>query len=181
MGPYQGDGIYVSGRVGEARLVLEALQGRFPLEAEVIEKLRPRLEAPTPRLTLGQALRGIATAAIDLSDGLAGDLSHVLRASGVGARIDTSFVFNSSATSPEIKDLPPYQALTFCLGGGDDYELLFTAPPEKHTAVLAAAQASQTPVTCIGHITDSQEVLWLNSLGQVVTPHWTSFAHFKAS
>ena len=86
-GARPGDDLYVSGTLGDARLALEALLGHAPLPAEVLARARQRLERPTPRVALGQALRGIASSAMDLSDGLLGDLSHILKTSGVGARI----------------------------------------------------------------------------------------------
>ena len=91
-GARAGDDIYVSGHLGDARLALEALLGHIALPPAVLAQARQRLEAPTPRVALGMALRGVASAAIDTSDGLLGDLGHVLAASGVGASIDTSCV-----------------------------------------------------------------------------------------
>ena len=84
-----GDDIYVSGHLGDARLALEALQGHIALPPEALAAARLRLEQPTPRVALGQALRGVASSALDVSDGLLGDLGHILRASGTGACIDT--------------------------------------------------------------------------------------------
>ena len=84
-----GDDVYVSGTLGDARLALDALRGRLTLPAELLAQARLRLERPTPRVALGQALRGVASAALDLSDGLLGDLRHILKASGVVATLDT--------------------------------------------------------------------------------------------
>ena len=93
-GARPGDDIYVSGTLGDARLALEALRGRTTLPADVLERARQRLERPTPRVALGQALRGVASSAMDLSDGLLGDLLHILKASGAGACIDTHITSN---------------------------------------------------------------------------------------
>ena len=97
-GAQAGDDVYVSGTLGDARLALEALRGTVALPAEVLAQARQRLEQPTPRVTLGQALRGVASAAIDVSDGLLGDLRHILQASAVGATIDTSIAMTLMAS-----------------------------------------------------------------------------------
>ena len=105
-GARAGDDLYVSGTLGDARLALEALLGNTALPSEVLAAARLRLEQPTPRVALGLALRGLASSAMDVSDGLLGDLSHILKASGVGARIDTSITATlmahaGAAASPE--------------------------------------------------------------------------------
>lgn len=124
-----GDDLWLSGRTGEARLALERLLGtdwaRMTTGDEAL--CRQRLERPTPRLALGAALAGLAHAAIDLSDGLAGDLGHILAASGVGADIDQTAL----PVAPALQALPDAQRLECLLHGGDDYELLFTAPPKS--------------------------------------------------
>jgi thiamine-monophosphate kinase len=154
-----GDDIYISGVVGQARMALEVFRGQLSLPSDAFERARARMERPTPRVALGQALRGVAHAAIDLSDGLLGDLGHILKASGVGADIDTRWLVQASdgdtplpAHCPDLAALPWAQTLACGLSGGDDYELLFTAAPAQGAAVLAAAQASATPVTRIGRI-----------------------------
>jgi len=155
-----GDDIYVSGTPGQARMALEVFRGKLRLPSAAFERARARMERPTPRVALGQALRGVAHAAIDLSDGLLGDLGHVLNASGVGANIDTRWLAQANdgdapwpAHCPDLAALPWAQALVCGLTGGDDYELLFTAAPAMRDAVQAAAQSSATPVTRIGQIT----------------------------
>ena len=97
-GARAGDDVYVSGTLGDARLALEALRGTLSLPLEVLAQARQRLERPTPRVALGQALRGVASAALDISDGLLGDLRHILQASGVGATLDTSIAITLIAT-----------------------------------------------------------------------------------
>jgi thiamine-monophosphate kinase len=155
-----GDDIYISGVVGQARMALEVFRGQLSLPSDAFVRARARMERPTPRLALGQSLRGVAHAAIDLSDGLLGDLGHILKASGVGADIDTRWLAQASdgdtawpAHCPDLAALPWAQTLACGLTGGDDYELLFTAAPKQRAAVLAAAQGSATPVSRIGHIT----------------------------
>ena len=150
-----GDDVYVSGRTGEARLALEHLRGTgWALAATgaagLNTDLRARLERPTPRLALGLALRGVAHAAADISDGLSGDLGHILAASGVGATLHAPAVLQ--ATSADLRGTGDARALAYALTGGDDYELVFTAPPDARARVQAAAQAAATPVTRIGRL-----------------------------
>ena len=188
-----GDDLYVSGTLGDARWALEALQGNpaLPkLAPEVLAAMRQRLEAPTPRVALGQALRGIAHSAIDVSDGLLGDVGHILRASGVGACIDTSITVNLIAASARIDwatgqfdaknaALAQQWRHQCTLAGGDDYELAFTAPLSRRAAVQAAAQASATPVTRIGRIEAAPGLRLIDAHGQpVAAPAQASFDHF---
>ena len=177
-----GDDIYVSGTLGDARLALEALQENITLTANALASTRLRLEAPTPRVALGQALRGIAHSAIDISDGLLGDLGHILQASGVGACIDTAKTIHLIATSAHhISASGPFgtELLQQCtLAGGDDYELLFTAAPAQRSAVAAAAHASATPVTHIGMIEAAPGLRLLDTHGQPLAQRYASFDHF---
>ncbi|MDD2608074.1 MAG: thiamine-phosphate kinase [Giesbergeria sp.] len=178
-----GDDIYVSGQVGDARLALEHLWGHIALPAALLAPAQQRLEAPTPRVALGQALRGIATAALDISDGLLGDLGHLLRASGVGACMDsarTSALLAAQASANASGQPLAEELVRQCtLAGGDDYELLFTAAPTQRQAVQAAAQASATPVTRIGTIEVEPGVRLLDAQGQPLScAHYASFDHF---
>ena len=182
-GARPGDDLYVSGTLGDARLALEALLGHRPLPAEVLARARKRLERPAPRVALGQALRGIASSAMDLSDGLLGDLSHILKASGVGARIDTHITSNLIAEKAYLSrgeghfDLELIRQST--LAGGDDYELAFTAPPTRRDAVAAASQASGTPVTRIGTVLAEPGLQLVDAQGQAVEHRYASFDHFR--
>ena len=181
-GAQVGDDIYVSGTLGDARLALNALQGKIELAPEVLAQARLRLEQPTPRVALGIALRGIATSAIDISDGLAGDLGHILKASGVGARLETEVTMNLIAASARIDwaigQFDAQKQLEIALSGGDDYELAFTAPPTARQAVQAASASSQTPVTCIGVIQSAPGLRLVDGAGNLVTAQFTSFDHF---
>lgn len=176
-----GDDLYVSGSLGDARLALEALSGKWTLAPTVLERARQRLEQPQPRLALGLRLRGLASAAIDVSDGLLGDLGHVLRASGVGARIDAAALHGLLACRGAALDsVVPAQHQRDCvLAGGDDYELVFTAAPERRVDVLAAAQSSDTPVTRIGQIDAGCALVVLDETGAPITGPWASFDHFN--
>ena len=185
-GAKAGDDLYVSGTVGDARLALEVFRGTVSVPGLMFDAARLRLEQPTPRVALGLALRGIATSAIDVSDGLLGDLGHILKQSGVGATVDTEVAINLIASYARntcdrglfgINSLPtPW--LGWALAGGDDYELLFTAPPAARALVAAAAESSQTPVTHIGHISAERGLRLVDGDGQAVANTFTSFDHF---
>ena len=181
-GARTGDDIWVSGTLGEARLALDALRGQFALPANMLAHLRQRLERPTPRVALGLALRGVASSALDLSDGLLGDLGHILRASGVGACIDTSKTINLIAISARsISATGQFDAdyLQQCtLAGGDDYELAFTAAPARRGAVAAAAQASGTAVARIGVVEGAPGLRLIDAQGRPVAQRYASFDHF---
>jgi len=176
-GARAGDDIYVSGTLGDARLALEVFRGGLSVPAAAFELARSRMEQPTPRVALGQALRGIATAVIDVSDGLLGDLGHVLQQSKVGARIDVDAAFGLLATS-NVAGLHAERQLEFVLAGGDDYELAFTAPTEQRGAVEAAAKESGTVVTRIGQIEAEPGLRLFDAAGQRVTHNYGSFDHF---
>lgn len=181
-GAKAGDDIYVSGTLGDARLALEALRGRIALPPALLSDVRNRLEQPTPRVALGQALRGVATAAIDVSDGLLGDLGHVLRLSQVGASIEAPVVARLMAARHHAdwtdRLLSSDQRQEYVLAGGDDYELAFTAPPAARDAVAAAAKQSGTPVIRIGQIEAQPGVRVLDASGQPMAHHYASFDHF---
>ena len=187
-GAQVGDDIYVSGTLGDARLALEVFRGLQQVPAQVFETARLRMEQPTPRVALGQALRGIAHAAIDVSDGLLGDLGHVLTASGVGACIDTDIAINLLAARAESTwatgtFYPPIDdttALPWVLAGGDDYELVFTAPPHHAAHVVQAAQEAATPITRIGRIEATPGVRLINGRGESIRGHFPSFDHFQS-
>jgi len=185
-GARAGDDLYVSGTLGDARLALNALQGKLSVPAPILLAARQRLERPSPRVALGQALRGIASAAIDLSDGLIGDLGHILKSSQIGATVQVDTLVQSIACYADSTpagnqggiDLSLTQWRTLALAGGDDYELLFTASPSQRAAVAAAAQASQTPVRCVGQIDANPGLRLLDRQGQVLPNQYASFDHF---
>jgi len=173
-----GDDIYVSGTVGDARLALEVFRGNLSLQTADFEAARARMDMPTPRVALGLALRGVANAAIDISDGLLGDLGHILQRSHVGAVIDTDWVQDSAAISDAMQTVSFNKRLDFALAGGDDYELLFTAPPDQADEVLAAAEQCGVNVTCIGRITPVAGVQVLDLQGLPLSRRFASFDHF---
>lgn len=173
-----GDDIYVSGCVGDARLALEVVRGTLSLGAGAWAAVRQRMERPTPRIALGLALRGVAHAAADISDGLLGDLGHILTASGLGAELGTQWISNSVATSAYLKSVNSQFLHEYALAGGDDYELVFTAPQSARDAVARAAQQAHTPVTRIGHTSAATGLRLWNAHGQPVSHLPASFDHF---
>jgi thiamine-monophosphate kinase len=176
-GARAGDDLYVSGHLGDARLALEAFRGRISLPQSVFDAARLRMEMPEPRLGLGQSLRGVATAMADISDGLLGDLGHILKASHVGAEIDLMATADLMAASAHWT-CPADLASHCVLSGGDDYELVFTAPAEARSLVLAAAAHAHTRVTRIGQITPAPGLVLHDAHGLPVQHHHRSFDHF---
>jgi thiamine-monophosphate kinase len=171
-----GDELWVSGALGDARLALEVFRGQVVLDGTAFEQARRAMETPLPRVALGLALRGLATSAIDLSDGLLGDLGHVLRRSGVGAQVLLGQVPRSALLAAQ-----PAAVQRECLiAGGDDYELLFTAPASAHAAVLQAGRQVGVAVAAIGHITAGAGVQVLGAEGEPLDlAPYRAFDHFK--
>jgi thiamine-monophosphate kinase len=169
-GARPGDEVWVSGRLGDARLALEVFRGKVALDGHGLDTVRVAMECPTPRLALGQALRGIATAAIDVSDGLIGDLGHILAASGVGARLDVDALPRSAVLAAQPVDLQR----TCVLAGGDDYELVFTAPPGARLPDVGVA------LTRVGVIEVEPGLRVVDAQGERVDHGLRSFDHFKA-
>jgi thiamine-monophosphate kinase len=171
-GARAGDGIYVSGTLGDAAAVLPNWACR---DEAWSAPLIARLTRPQPRLALGQALRGLATSAIDISDGFAADIGHVLAASGVGARIDAGRLPLSAVLRAAVD---PAQALGYALGGGDDYELCFTVPVASEHALCDIAARTATAITRVGTITSEPGLVLVDAGGhvmQVPTPGWDHF------
>jgi len=185
-GAKAGDDVWVSGTLGDARLALEVFRGTLNLPAEQFELARRRMEQPTPRVALGQALRGIANAAVDVSDGLIGDLGHVLKASGVGATLDADAAVKLIAIDAALAGADAATTLrlpllrTCSLSGGDDYELVFTAPAAARSAVERAGQETATPVTRIGQIEALVGLRIVDSAGRPVVQNFSSFDHFTS-
>ena len=175
-GARAGDDLYVSGQVGDARLALECFRGSVVLSGEAFEQVRVAMELPQPRVTLGQALRGVASSAIDVSDGLLGDLAHILKRSGVGATVEVDAVPRSAVLASQ--HLALQRECT--LAGGDDYELLFTAPPALADAVQAAARRSGVATTRIGQVNTSGALTLVDAQGRHVAHTFGSFDHFKS-
>jgi thiamine-monophosphate kinase len=177
-----GDDIYVSGRLGDARAGLGAILGewRAPDDASadtIAAQWRHALEWPEPRVALGQALRGVAHAALDISDGLAGDLMHILRRSNARAVVDADAVPCADA----LRALPDAARRQCALAGGDDYELCFTAPPSARDALAAIADSVQVPLTRIGRIEAGAPAIdWRDANGAPLSLTLQGFDHFHA-
>ncbi len=176
-GAQAGDEVWVSGVLGSAAMALAYRQGRVFMEQIDAARVLPALYLPTPRVELGIALRGIAHSAIDISDGLLGDLGHILQRSHVGATLE----FASLPTLPVVQNYLHEAAARDCvLAGGDDYELCFTAPPSQHNAVRAAAARTGTAVTRIGRITAEPGLSVVDANGQPLPFERTGYDHFAA-
>lgn len=172
-----GDDIWVSGSLGDASLALAACNKEMKLDAEDFASAMLRLDQPTPRVALGMALRGIAHASIDVSDGLIGDLGHILKRSGAGAVLDIDALPVGRILAKQAPDL----RRRFALAGGDDYELCFAAPAERRSEVEAAARQAGTPITRVGRIRSQAGLQLTDAGGAPLELSVTSFDHFAAS
>lgn len=169
-----GDEIWVSGSIGDAALGLRVLQGKLPADAEGFLAQRYRL--PEPRLALGQALRGVARAAMDVSDGLVQDLGHLCRAAGCGAEISAAALPVSPAARAALA--ADAALLPLILTGGDDYELLFAAAPEDAAAVQAASIKAGVPVARLGRFIAGEGVVVRDGSGAAITLPQGGWSHF---
>ncbi len=181
-GAQAGDDIWVSGVLGSAAMALAYRQGRLFMEQIDAAKVLPALYLPMPRVELGIALRGIAHSAIDISDGLLGDLGHILERSQVGAKsIGARLEFSTIPTLPVVQGYLHEAVARDCvLAGGDDYELCFTAPPANRDRVLTAAKDAGVSVTRIGHITAEPGLTVTDADGQPLVIEHTGYDHFAA-
>jgi thiamine-monophosphate kinase len=170
-----GDDIWISGTLGDARLALAGYRGELALPATELDAAGMRMHAPTPRLGLGIGLRGIAHAAIDISDGLVGDLGHILERSGVGARLEV----DALPIGPMLRGQAQSLRRAFALAGGDDYELCFTASPQHRDAVREAARRASVPVTRVGCIVADSGLTLLDASGAAIELSLRSFDHFS--
>jgi thiamine-monophosphate kinase len=169
-GARAGDDVWVSGHLGDGALGLLGRTGQVPADPAALA----RLDRPEPRVALGLALRGVATSAIDVSDGLAGDLGHVLTSSGVGARLMWAAVPRSAALAACDEALQR----RCVLAGGDDYELVFTAPSRAREAVVRAGAAASVAVTRIGEITAAPGLVLVLPDGGTMDIAARAFDHF---
>ncbi len=175
-GAKMGDEIWVSGCLGDAALALAHLQGRIVLAEAALAATLPALHQPQPRVELGLALRGIASSAIDISDGLLGDLGHILEASNVAAQLD----FAALPISVTLRGfLSNPSAARYILCGGDDYELCFTAPVAMHGQILSIAARLALPLTSIGKITAGSGCVVQDAFANPLTMESSGYDHFR--
>ena len=172
-GARPGDDVWVSGTLGDAALGFRRCKAKLESPSEARGFLIERYRLPQPRLALGQALRGIASAAIDVSDGLVADLGHILETSGVGAAAARRTQLPLSAAA---RDLPG--ARDAALAGGDDYELLFTAPSKRRAEITALARRLDLPLSRIGMIRADQGLHVLDEKGQELPVRKAGWQHF---
>ena len=175
-GARAGDDVWVSGTLGDARLALEVFRGTLSLAEPDFAQARQAMEMPEPRVGLGLALRGLASSAIDVSDGLAGDLAHVLRRSGVGAVVD----IDALPSSAVLAACPASIRRECLLSGGDDYELVFTAPAELRADVIAAGASTSVRVTRIGSVDGGSGLRFVDGDGRAQPYEIASFDHFRS-
>lgn len=171
----QGDDIWVSGELGAADVALQLLQGRLAPDAGLLAQTRQALEWPQPQLALGQALAGLAHAAIDISDGLAQDLGHILAASRCGAQLHV----DALPIAPALLGLPAQVRRDAALSGGDVYQLCFTAAAADADAVMAGAQRAGVRVTRVGRIVQAPGLRILDAAGDCLSLRQHGFDHFS--
>ena len=176
-GARPGEAIYVSGELGNAALALAHHRGRIALAADDLARCDAALLRPMPRVALGEQLRGQASAAIDISDGLVGDLDHILEASGVGATIEIARLPRSSALEHVLAGGERALALDCLLAGGDDYELCFTAPADADLEPLA--QQLDLRLTRIGTIERRAGLVVHDEHGRALEKLPAAFDHFS--
>lgn len=176
-GAQAGDDIWVSGELGAADVAYRLLDGQYPANDALLAATRPALEWPQPQVPLGLALRGIAHAAIDLSDGLLQDLGHILAASRLGANLEYARMPVAAALAA-LDDAPRRRAV---LGGGDVYQLCFTAPAARREAVQQAADQAQARVTRVGHTLAQPGLRLLDAQGQPLADLPAGFDHFPVA
>lgn len=175
-GAQVGDVIYVTGSLGDAAAALEGMQGRLKLSKTAERYFNVRFYQPRARIEVGESLHDLASAAIDVSDGLAADLHHILRASGVAAELHCAELPISNALSQACS---PERALNFALTGGDDYELCFTAAPDKRDQIAELAEFLEVPIHEVGRIVMGEGLLCLDANGNALELSQAGYQHFS--
>ncbi len=170
-----GDDIWISGTLGDARLALAGYLNEVAMDEATQVQAGTRMHRPTPRVTLGRHLLGIAHAAIDISDGLRGDLQHILDRSNVGASLNV----DALPAGPMLAKFDQNLRRRFTLSGGDDYELCFTAARIKHDAIQVASRETGVAVTRIGRIETEPGLRLVDGNGHALAIDTTSFDHFR--
>jgi thiamine-monophosphate kinase len=177
-GAKAGNDIWVSGHIGDAALAVAHRKDMIKLDPADVEDTMMHLYEPIPRVQLGQALRGLATAAIDVSDGLLADLGHICRLSGVGATVEyeripmTEIVKKHAATDA---------GRTAIVAGGDDYELCFTAPQNARESMEDLAKMLGYPLTRIGQVRRGKGVSLMGPDGKAMKVDGRGYDHFSGA
>lgn len=177
-GAKPGDWVYVTGSLGDAGVAVDAIKNERVLPLKYQKVIQNRLEYPTPRVAVSQALREIASSAIDISDGLLADLGHILTASGVGAVVNVDQLPLSDALRGSVDESRYYE---FALAGGDDYELLFTVPEDKRGALDVGMAHYGIKLTCIGQILGQNGKIELRLDGKPYDFQYQGYEHFSMS
>ncbi|MEO1241825.1 MAG: thiamine-phosphate kinase [Pseudomonadota bacterium] len=179
-GASHGDDLYVSGVIGDAGLGLAALKKEIKFTPVDRASLASRYHLPEPRLSLGAAIAGLATATIDVSDGLIADAGRLANASGLHAQIEAVSIPRSQAAAVWIASQKNrWRALAELAGFGDDYELLFAAPPSMRRSVTVAAKASRTEVSRIGVLKRGEGVSLTDDREAEIAVSKSGFDHFE--
>ncbi len=173
-----GNDVWVSGNIGDAALAVAHRQGRFKIDEADYQEALLRLYEPTPRVALGQALRGLATAAIDISDGLLADLGHICRLSGVGATVELEHIPVSAIGAKYVEQ---EEGRNIVVAGGDDYELCFTAHPNSRESIQDLTKMLGMPLTRIGQIKRGKGVSLLGPDGKAAKIDGRGYDHFSAA
>ena len=179
-GALAGDSVWLSGALGDASLAFAHHAGRVVLTADEAAACWNALLRPAPRVALGIQLRGLASAAIDVSDGLVGDLGHVLEASKVGAVLELAAIPRSKALDRQLASSAHDVALRCLLAGGDDYELCFTAAPSHDRRVVALAIELGLELRRVGIIAAEPGLVVQDSSGRPLAPLPQAYDHFAA-
>ncbi|MGM0594396.1 MAG: thiamine-phosphate kinase [Pseudomonadota bacterium] len=175
-GARPGDELYVTGTLGDAGAALTQIMGEDVAEEGAARSLRRRLDRPSPRVREGVALRGVASAAIDISDGLLADLGHILQRSGCGAELELAAIPQSEALRHSIDSSE--RRLRLALSAGDDYELCFSVPPDKVAELAAVSREWQCPVSRIGRLTEQGGVRLRGEGSEALEGFLSGFDHF---
>jgi len=175
-----GDEVYVTGAIGDAGLGLRALTGAIKVSTGVKNFLADRYRLPTPRLALGGALAGLASAAIDVSDGLLADAGHIAMTSDVAIEISAARIPLSDVAAALLEASGEGSAAIADLAAcGDDYEILFTAPKSRRRSIEMASQVTKTPVTRIGVVSRGAGVRLIDENGQIVIAQRSGYDHLR--
>ena len=179
-----GDEIWVSGYLGDAALALAHMQGKLTLPADAFASCAKALHTPQPRVALGLALRELANSAIDISDGLLADLGHILERSNVGASIYLKNIPHSAHIGAALRNggaatVYDKNIISLLLAGGDDYELCFTAPAEKHAEIVILNETLHLALSTIGQITNGSSLVVHGFDDEILDFKETGFDHFS--